>query len=154
MTLWMVVCALWVQLKIFIGFCLEFGLVLAVIELFCSVKDSFLKMRGLRRVSLKVWILVRKQGRKGLIEKENPLFVSICEFHKPPQVLHPLGLPFYCLSSPSLREDKTCSLSISLHSDFYRNCEYSPSPLLLSASILSSLIFARYRKDILFLRIS
>lgn len=58
--------------KVFISFCLEFCLILPVLGFFCSVKDSFLKMRGgLRRVSLEVWTLTRKQGRKGLIEKEN-----------------------------------------------------------------------------------
>lgn len=78
MKVWVVVCTLWVQLKIFISFCLEFCLVLAVIGLFCNVKYSFLKMRGgLRRVSLEVWTLARKQGREGLIEKENPFDPSL-----------------------------------------------------------------------------
>lgn len=96
----------------------------------------------------------KKTRKKRLNRKRKSIWPKFdCVFHKPPQVLHPLGLAFYCLNSPRLREGRTCSLSVSLHSDFYRNLEYSPRPLLLSASIVSFLIFARYRKDILFLRI-
>lgn len=153
---WVVVCALLVQLKLSISFCFDFSLVLAVMGLFWSVKHSFLKMRGgLRRAFLALWTLVRKQERKGLIEKTSiwPKFNCVWEFHKPPQVLHPLRLPLYCLSSSRPRDHRTCCSTISFYSDFYRNHEYSPSPLILSASIVSSLIFARYRKDISFLRI-
>ena len=143
--------------KVFTSFCLDYSLVLAIIGVFWSVKHSFLKMRGqLRRASLELWTLVRKQERKGLIEKNiNLTQIYLCG-----------GVPQAFLSAASSRTTfmlfkqkqakgphRMCCLTISFSSDFNRNLGYSPSPLMLSALIVSSLVFARRRKDILFLRI-
>lgn len=121
MKIWMMVCALWVQRKLFISFCLEFGLFLAVMGLCWSVKHSFFKITGrLRRASLELWTLMRKQERKGLIRKKPsiwPKFTCVGELHKPPQVLHPLGLPLYCSSSRP-RDHRMRSSSVSFYLRF------------------------------------